>query len=61
MREKSHLHSTLYLLVLLAIKGLKNTKAESVDGIQTEVWKKAVVVVEGPLAFICNLTPLFFY
>ena len=31
------------------IKYLKNTKAEGVDDIPTEVWKKGVVVLAGPM------------
>ena len=38
------------------IKKLKNTKATGTDGIQTEVWKKGVVVLAGPIACICNLS-----
>ena len=32
------------------IKELKNTNAEGIDNIPTDVWKKAVVVLAGPIA-----------
>ena len=35
---------------------MKKTKAKGVDEIQTEVWKKGVVVLAGPIAYICNLS-----
>jgi hypothetical protein len=38
------------------IKDLKNTKAEGVDDIPTEVWKKGVVVLAGPIARLCNIS-----
>ena len=38
------------------IKRLKNTKAMGVDEIPTEVWKKGVTVLAGPIARICNLS-----
>ena len=38
------------------IKRLKNTKAMGVDKIQTQVWKKGVTVLAGPIAQICNLS-----
>ena len=38
------------------IKELKNTKAEGVDSIPTDVWKKGVVVLAGPIAQLCNLS-----
>ena len=36
------------------VKGLKNTKASGVDEIQTEVWKKGISVLSGPIARLCN-------
>ena len=38
------------------IKRLKNTKAMGVDEIQTEVWKKGLVVLASPIAHICNIS-----
>ena len=38
------------------IRRLKNTKALGVDKIQTEVWKKGVAVLAGPIARICNIS-----
>ena len=38
------------------IKRLKSTKAMGVDKIQTDVWKKGVSVLAGPIARICNLS-----
>ena len=38
------------------IKDLKNTKAEGVDDIPTEVWKKGVVILAGPIARLCNIS-----
>ena len=38
------------------VKGLKNTKASGVDELPTEVWKKAITIVAGPIAYICNLS-----
>jgi hypothetical protein len=38
------------------IKELKNTKAEGVDSIPTDVWKKGVVVLAGPIAKLCNIS-----
>jgi hypothetical protein len=38
------------------IKDLKNTKAEGVDNIPTDVWKKGVVVLAGPIAKLCNIS-----
>jgi hypothetical protein len=38
------------------IKDLKNTKAEGVDNIPTDVWKKGVVVLASPIAKLCNIS-----
>ena len=38
------------------IKELNNTKAEGVDSIPTDVWKKGVVVLAGPIAQLCNIS-----
>ena len=38
------------------IRKMKTTSAEGVDGIPTEVWKKGVAVLAGPIARICNLS-----
>ena len=38
------------------IKRFKDTKAMGVDEIQTEVWKKGVTVLAGPIARICNIS-----
>ncbi len=38
------------------IKELKNTKAEGVDNIPTEVWKKGVAVLAGPIARLCIIS-----
>jgi hypothetical protein len=38
------------------IKDLKNTKAEGVDNIPTDVWKKGVVILAGPIARLCNIS-----
>ena len=38
------------------IKNLKNTTAMGVDEIPTQVWKKGVVVLAGPIARICNIS-----
>ena len=42
--------------VTCIVKRLKNTKATSVDGIPTVVWKKSIAVLAGPIARICNLS-----
>ena len=38
------------------IKDLNNTKAEGVDNIPTDVWKKGVVVLASPIARLCNIS-----
>jgi hypothetical protein len=38
------------------IKNLKNTTAMGVDEIPTQVWKKGVVVLAGPIARVCNIS-----
>ena len=38
------------------IKSLKDTKAMGVDEIPTQVWKKGVVVLAGPIAHVCNIS-----
>ena len=38
------------------IKRMKTTKATGDDKIQTEVWKKGVTVLAGPIARLCNLS-----
>ena len=38
------------------IRSLNNTKAEGVDNIPTEVLKKGVTVLAGPIARLCNLS-----
>ena len=38
------------------IKSLKDTKAMGVDEIPTQVWKKGVVVLAGPIARVCNIS-----
>ena len=38
------------------VKGLNNTKAEGVDNIQTDVWKKGIAVLASPIARLCNLS-----
>ena len=38
------------------VKDLNNTKAEGVDDLQTDVWKKGLVVLASPIARLCNLS-----
>ena len=38
------------------IKKLNNTKALGVDNIGTDVWKKGVISLAGPIARLCNLS-----
>ena len=38
------------------IRELKCTKAEGVDKIPTEVWKKGVVILASPIAKLCNIS-----
>ena len=38
------------------VKNLKNTTAMGVDEIPTQVWKKGVVVLAGPIAHVCNIS-----
>ena len=38
------------------VKNLKNTTAMGVDEIPTQVWKKGVVVLAGPIARVCNIS-----
>lgn len=38
------------------VKDLNNTKAEGLDGIQTDVWKKGLAVLASPIARLCNLS-----
>ena len=35
---------------------LKNTRAIAMDEIETEVWKKGVTVLAGPITRMCNLS-----
>ena len=38
------------------VRELKCTKAEGVDKIPTEVWKKGIVILAGPIAKLCNIS-----
>ena len=38
------------------IRRLKNIRAMAMDEIETEVWKKGVTVLAGPITRICNLS-----
>lgn len=38
------------------VSNLKNTKALGVDNIATEVWKKGIITLAGPIARLCNMS-----
>ena len=38
------------------VRELECTKAEGVDKIPTEVWKKGIVILAGPIAKLCNIS-----
>ena len=38
------------------VSNLKNTKALGADNIATEVWKKGIITLAGPIARLCNVS-----